>query len=106
MNKHLVGRRNLIYSQPLILILFTKKPAQASLKAAPPARHPKTTSSDSGDDSDHEESESSESARKPSARTIVSMRRPSIMASAALKSQHYGSFYLRMGAVGNFRPRT
>lgn len=30
------------------------------------------------------------------------MRRPSIMASAALKTQHYGSFYLRMGAVGNY----
>lgn len=29
------------------------------------------------------------------------MRRPSIMA-ASLKSQHYGSFYLRMGAVGNY----
>lgn len=34
------------------------------------------------------------------------MRRPSIMAAAALKTQHYGSFYLRMGAVGNYTPTT
>lgn len=30
----------------------------------------------------------------------MSMRRPSVLASAAMGTQHYGSFYLRMGAVG------
>lgn len=60
-----------------------------------------STSSDSGDQSDQEESsESPEEKRKPSSKTIVSMRRPSVLASAAMGTQHYGSFYLRMGAVG------
>lgn len=79
--------------------------ASTAHKSAPPAKAPKTSSSDSGDESDHEESSSSQSssqsARK-SSRTIVAMRRPSIMAAAALKTHHYGSFYLRMGAVGEF----
>lgn len=61
-----------------------------------------STSSDSGDQSDHEESDSPPEVRKPSSKTIVSMRRSSVMASAAMGTQHYGSFYLRMGAVGNY----
>lgn len=77
--------------------------ASTAHKSAPTVKQPKTSSSsDSGDDSDHEESESSQNARKTS-RTIVAMRRPSIMAAAALKNHHYGSFYLRMGAVGEFQ---
>ena len=65
-----------------------------------------SSSSDSGDQSDQEESESSPpEVRKPSSKTIVPMRRSSIMASAALGTQHYGSFYLRMGAVGNYLRR-
>lgn len=58
-----------------------------------------SSTNDSGDDSDHDETESSEESARKASRTIVSMRRPSVMA-AALKAHHYGSFYLRMGAVG------
>ena len=61
-----------------------------------------TSSSDSGEQSDHEESESPTEVRKSSAKTIIAMRRPSVLASAAMGTQHYGSFYLRMGAVGKY----
>lgn len=57
-----------------------------------------SSSNDSGEDSDHDDTESSESQRIRSLRS-VNLRRPSVMA-AALKAHHYGSFYLRMGAVG------
>lgn len=66
------------------------------------SKEQKSSSNDSGDDSDHDDTESSdESARRAASRMIVSMRRPSVMA-AELKAHHYGSFYLRMGAVGKF----
>lgn len=74
--------------------------AAASHKAPP--RFPHSSSSDSGDQSDHESSETSHHSVRKSSKSIVPMRRPSILAATALKSQHYGSFYLRMGAVGNF----
>lgn len=53
----------------------------------------KMHSSDSGDESDRE----SETPIPP--RVQIAARRPSIIA-ASLRTQHYGSFYLRMGAVG------
>lgn len=52
------------------------------------------SSSDSGDESDRESESTS-----PSAKIQIPIRRPSIIATS-LRTQHYGSFYLRMGAVG------
>jgi hypothetical protein len=70
-----------------------------------PIRSINSSSDDSGDESDQEESESSHkrSARKAS-KNIVNARRPSILAASAVASrtQHFGSFYLRMGAVGKY----
>lgn len=82
---------------------FFPTQATTATKASKPRRSKGTSSSsdDSGDQSDQEESESPPEIRKPSSKTIVAMRRPSVLASAALGTQHYGSFYLRMGAVGN-----
>lgn len=76
--------------------------ASTAQKSAPPSRPQKSSTSDSGDETDREESDSSHRSTRKSSRTILAMRRPSIMAAAALKTQHYGSFYLRMGAVGNY----
>lgn len=96
MNKHRKGNFDFIFDIFTLIFIFV---ASTAHKSATPAKTPKTSSSDSGDDSDHEESDSSLNDRKTS-RTIVAMRRPSIMAAAAMKTHHYGSFYLRMGAVG------
>lgn len=82
-----------------IFISFTASTSTAQ-KSTPPTRAQRATSSDSGDETDQEESESSHHSARKQSRSIQ-MRRPSIMA-AGLKSQHYGSFYLRMGAVGNY----
>jgi hypothetical protein len=65
-------------------------------------RHTSTCSSsedddDSGDESDRETG--STNRPKPQKLSMPS-RRSSILAAAAERTQHYGSFYLRMGAVG------
>lgn len=73
--------------------------ASTARKSVPRAKN--SSSSDSGEQSDHESTETSRQSERKTSKTIVAMRRPSIMA-ASLKSQHYGSFYLRMGAVGNY----
>lgn len=52
------------------------------------------SSSDSGEESDRESESTS-----PSSKIQIPIRRPSIIATS-LRTQHYGSFYLRMGAVG------
>lgn len=57
-----------------------------------PAKQKAQNSSDSGEESDQE----SESPVPP---RVMMARRPSIIA-FSLRTQHYGSFYLRMGAVG------
>ncbi|XP_070502371.1 proton channel OtopLc isoform X2 [Chironomus tepperi] len=86
-------------------LLWGNKPAipittTATTKSSSSRPVDSSSSSDSGDQSDQEESsESPEEKRKPSSKTIMSMRRPSVLASAAMGTQHYGSFYLRMGAV-------
>ena len=51
------------------------------------------------DESDTESSNSTDS--KPIPSTIPSARRPSLLAPLG-RQHHYGSFYLRMGAVGKF----
>lgn len=53
----------------------------------------------SSDESDTE-SGSSRKRKKSSRNVIVSPRRPSVIAGIA--RHHYGSFYLRMGAVGGY----
>lgn len=87
-----------------ILTISINFSASTAQKSGPPVRTTKnSSSSSSGERTDQEDSDTSSppSARK-SSRTIVAMRRPSIMA-ASLKTQHYGSFYLRMGAVGKYK---
>lgn len=60
-----------------------------------------SSSSDSGDVSDRDDSQSSDKSMRKGSKNIVPMRRPSLMAvPAASRTQHFGSFYLRMGAVG------
>lgn len=82
----------------LISFAASKTQKSSSISKAPKS----SSTSDSGEETDRDESETSHSSeRRPSARTIMAMRRPSMIA-ASLKSQHYGSFYLRMGAVGNY----
>lgn len=48
--------------------------------------------------SDESDTESGSSHVKPKRNVIVSPRRPSVL--AGIGRHHYGSFYLRMGAVG------
>lgn len=97
MNKHaicLTSNFNSIHN-----FSFTASTARKSATTTRTAKN--SSSSDSGEQSDHESTETSRQSERKSSKTIVAMRRPSIMA-ASLKSQHYGSFYLRMGAVGNY----
>ena len=70
----------------------------ATLKT--PARMSHSSTSDSGEESERE-SESSHRSRRKGSKSIVAMRRPSIMAATTRAEHHFGSFYLRMGAVGN-----
>lgn len=92
------GKLDLFHTKFNLNFSFT---ASTARKSVPTMRAKNSSSSDSGDQSDHESTETSRQSERKSSKTIVAMRRPSIMA-ASLKSQHYGSFYLRMGAVGNY----
>lgn len=93
-------RRNLITASIFHFLICLLTDAPAPRKTSQTAKKATTSSStnDSGEDSDHDDTESSEEHARIASRSI-SLRRPSVMA-AALKAHHYGSFYLRMGAVG------
>jgi hypothetical protein len=97
MNKH---KAEILYFIPFITAATQKSTPTRTKKSS--SSSSSSRSSESGAQSDHESDSSTPASARKTSRTIVSMRRPSIMAAAALKSQHYGSFYLRMGAVGNY----
>lgn len=77
---------------------------QYCVHAAATRRHDADTSSDldSFDESDTESGTSTTKGKKGMKKKVVMqpVRRPSVL--AAPGRHHYGSFYLRMGAVGEF----
>lgn len=82
---------------PDFLVFARPLPPEQTLASTKKVMHRTSTtcSTDSGEQSDSEDETISSSPKVP-----VQARRMSLSAGAASRLQHFGSFYLRMGAVG------
>lgn len=72
---------------------------------ASPIKHQskgRSTSASESIDADSDTDSNSLQKKRQLSSTIPSARRPSLLAPLGGRQHHYGSFYLRMGAVGKY----
>lgn len=89
-------------SFPLLLLqyLFFSPPKATPRRKSIPQRG--SMCSDSGDESDRESDSGTSTTNRRVTNAVTSIRRQSLLSSSLShqRRHHYGSFYLRMGAVG------